>query len=104
VEGRSTLYPTAARDKSILGSYSGAELQRRMRDVDGDGFEEITEVYEQGELRVISFDGNGNNKAEYVERYEEDAVLRLWDIDEDGTFDYEMRIENRRADDEVEQQ
>jgi hypothetical protein len=103
-EGRSTLYPTAARDKSILGRYSGAELQRRMRDVDGDGFEEITEVYEQGELRVISFDGNGNNKAEYVERYEDGAVLRLWDIDEDGTFDYEMRIENRRADDEVEQQ
>ncbi len=103
-EGRSKLYPSSAREKRILGSYSGAELQRRMRDVDGDGIDEITEIYERGKLRIISFDGNGNNKAEYVERYEEDVVLRLWDIDEDGIFDYEMRIENRRADNEVEQE
>ncbi len=90
---RSTIYPTARREERIEGRFLDGELEQRMRDIDGDGIDELTENYRDGQLISILYDGNGNNRAEYKEIYQNGERIRLWDIDEDGTYDYEMRMD-----------
>ena len=77
----------------IRSELLGETVTERRRDPDGDGFFEIREYYQAGQLVRISFDGNDNNIPEYVEDYGE-TVDKMWDIDEDGIADY-RRQESR---------
>lgn len=74
----------------IRSELLGEKVTERRRDPDGDGFFEIREYYQSGQLVRITFDGNDNNIPEYVEDYGE-MIDKMWDIDEDGIADYRRR-------------
>ncbi|MFP4268133.1 MAG: hypothetical protein ACLFQW_09085 [Spirochaetaceae bacterium] len=92
-DGKSEMHSVSTPERSVTGQYEGASLTRRKRVFDGEEGMEITEAYEKGELAYISYDGTGDGRSEYMEIYKEEEIIRLWDIDEDGVFDYEMRVE-----------
>ncbi len=90
--GRSIVYPVAGTAERVIGDYEGENLRLRRRDIDGDGQMEITEQYLNGKLLYVVYDGNGNDRPEYRESYEDGERVRQWDVNEDGIYDYEMRI------------
>ncbi|MFP4491003.1 MAG: hypothetical protein ACLFNZ_05970, partial [Spirochaetaceae bacterium] len=92
-DGKSEMHSVSTPERSVTGQYEGASLTRRKRVFDGQDGMEITEAYEKGELAYISYDGTGDGRSEYMEIYKDEEIIRLWDIDEDGVFDYEMRVE-----------
>ncbi len=69
---------------------TGAMVEERKRDVDGDGFFEIREYYRSGQLVRITYDGNKNSIPEYVEEYN-GMLIKKWDTDEDGAVDYQKQ-------------
>jgi hypothetical protein len=63
-----------------------------MRDPDFDSIFEVTELYTQGNLSMIMYDGNGDGYPEYIENIREKETV-LWDFNEDGEIDYkEIRL------------
>jgi hypothetical protein len=59
-----------------------------MRDPDYDSIFEVTELYSQGNLSMIIYDGDADGYPEYIENIREEETI-LWDFNEDGEIDYQ---------------
>ena len=79
-------------DSSIRmkGDFIEGKIEERKRDPDGDGFFEIREYYQAGELFRISYDGNKNSIPEYIEEHGV-VIEKKWDVDEDGIVEYRIQ-------------
>jgi hypothetical protein len=74
-----------------VARYAGAELERRDITYRGEDSTRITEWYRDGELKTLTYDGNGNGTPELIEHHGR-KILQMWDFDEDGAIDYETTI------------
>ncbi len=83
-----------AQETKVAADMLAGTVNERRRDSDGDGYYEIREYYQDGELVRITYDGNRNGTPEYIEEYK-NTPIRMWDTDEDGIIEYQLQFEKR---------